>query len=198
MFFDLKKYLVQYQISHNEEMNQILHTIFFPSVVWSIAAMLSLLGPIYDPPQWMIPFLQFIPEYTLDIHLGTVLVFTCFFFTFLMDPLICIIFIPAAFSQLIIIQLVTENFPYPLNMFGFMYTFVFSSSCDLIGHYYIEGNTPALFKKNYKLIPFYHFFTIYNFVMYMGYRPELYQDIKEEAAKEIERLNALAKQEKKD
>ncbi|PVV04304.1 hypothetical protein BB560_001197 [Smittium megazygosporum] len=181
MFFDKKKYLVEYYTHHIGENNHIIHIIFLSSIIWAIAGLLSLFGTIVDTPDWLVPFLMFVPEFQLDINLGTVFIFLNYFAIFIMDPIVGFVFFPPIFMQLILIQLINQNFSLKSCIIRYVCTLLVSITANLIGHKYVDQTQPAIFERKYKLIPFYHFFSVYTFFMYIGYRPFLYQDIKDEA-----------------
>ncbi|PVU96584.1 hypothetical protein BB561_001081 [Smittium simulii] len=112
-----------------------------------------------DTPPWLEPFMEFIPGHKIKLTMGAFFNFTNMAIMFSFDSL-------------------AANNEAPMYFFGKY--LLLGLILNLIGHFILGNNKPAFLEKKYYLIPLYSTVSMINFMMILGYRPFLFQEIKEQ------------------
>ncbi|OMJ10314.1 hypothetical protein AYI70_g10405 [Smittium culicis] len=194
MFFDFKKHLVEHGVSHVEEGNVIVHIICTPFIIWAMCGLLTLLGPIVETPEWLAPFLEFFPGFRFDLTWGSVFILAFILFSIIFDPIYAALIFPLYMfclgSTHMLITLHSGAFSI------FIQTIILGFSLNLLSHYLFEKRMPRIFEtKSIATFFFGYFYVTYAFLLYIGYCPVYYEELKEEIR---ERVAEIEKESKND
>lgn len=184
--FDLLKQLKFYGSYHHNQWNQLVHFIFVPLIVWSVAVWCAHSGPLI-PTNLPQPYNQL-----LSINSSLVgLICYAVYYTMLDQH--------AGITWGLFIGLpiwILANATWAFVHVGWLWAVgahIFSWYMQIhLGHMVLEGRKPALLDSFFQSMVLAPLFVWFELLFLMGYRPDLYKALNEQIEKELNLLKSAS------
>ncbi|KAI8919299.1 hypothetical protein DFJ77DRAFT_453745 [Powellomyces hirtus] len=167
--FSFKDQLLQYGQYHNSKINQLVHIVFVPTILWSAQVWLTQTGAIAD---WSLSYLW-------PLNLAFILTVMYNVYYIILDPIAGTLYAPVLFG----LCHYANVFAAKDQVFGLSpqmaATAIHLSSwiMQFAGHGFAEGRAPALLDNLLQALVLAPFFVWIEVLFRLGYRPQLRNDL---------------------
>lgn len=169
--FNLEQQLTFYASYHNNKINQLIHIIFVPTIVWTVLVWTS--------------NTVLIPNYSFTLANAITAFYSSYYFS--LEPFATLFYAPILiglnYAAVLFVQNVPNAISYSIGIHVASWIFQF------IGHGVFEGRSPALFDNLFQafaLAPLFVWLEVLFTVV--NYRPALQKSLKNKVAKEIKKF----------
>eukprot|EP01135_Chromosphaera_perkinsii_P003151 Nk52_evm40s236 gene=Nk52_evmTU40s236 len=190
--FNLEEQIGFYAQYHHDRINQLIHIVFVPTILWTVLVWASFTGPIggvdletYGIPKEML---------TLDGSLCIALVYAVFYL--ILEPVAGFLYSFFLFGLLLAVKSFVAAFPEE----AIKYTIgihIFSWIIQFIGHGVFEKRAPALLDSLVQALLLAPLFVWLEVLFMFGYRPALANRIDKNAARAIHEYKKASEKKQK-
>lgn len=193
--FDLRRQLAFYGAYHSHPINQLIHLVFVPLILWSVAVWLgySPVLPINDVEVPLFLETRLPPKLATSIH-GT-LIFNGSFILLAAYSLYYVILDPiAGTAWMVLVGMPLWSSANAVRMYV-PHAWAWAIGAHVLGwfmqiyfgHALAEKRRPALLDSFFQSLALAPLFVFFEVLFLLGYRPRLYKDIKREVDEDIKR-----------
>ncbi|KAI0269188.1 DUF962-domain-containing protein [Gloeopeniophorella convolvens] len=189
--FDVRKQLAFYGAYHNNPVNIFIHILCVPLILWSAQVLL------HDAPKpTFLPQAHYrINEYlAFDVNYGTMLGLVYLAYYYLLEPVAALIYTPQA-----LLTILTAN-AFAQRVDHITVSAVVHGVCwiaQFIGHGAAEGRSPALLDNIVGAVVLAPFFVHLEILFMLGYRPDMYRQLRNDVGVEITRVRKAEAEKKR-
>ncbi|KNE62238.1 hypothetical protein AMAG_07476 [Allomyces macrogynus ATCC 38327] len=177
--FSFEQQYVFYGVYHRQKWNVLIHMVFVPIIVWTIAVWLSNTGELVS-----LPFVKLIPPY----H-GWVPEANGAFFGFaallayymILDPFATLFLTGICVLMFVTAGHFAANVPNH-NLYA-LYAHVTGWTLQIFGHYYFEGRSPAFTESLWQAVVVAPLFVWSELLFALGYKPDMVHRLDAEITK---------------
>eukprot|EP00127_Corallochytrium_limacisporum_P004262 Clim_evm207s157 gene=Clim_evmTU207s157 len=189
--FDLKGNLAFYGAYHNNGINQLIHIIFVPQILWSALVWLSYSGPLIDIKQ----FWPGAPDY-IELNAAFLLISVYISYYLILTPIAAL---PYSFF-LAYLWISAGQFRDALGDDAVTLSLIVHATgwaMQFIGHGVAEGRKPALMDNLFQSVFLAPLFVYLEVLFHFGYNPQLQKEIQVLVAADIAAFKAESKKKSK-
>lgn len=189
-FFDFKSQLAFYGEYHNNPINQLIHIVFVPTIVWTVLVWTSLLGEVLPHP-------AFLPAW-LELHPGWIIATIAYGIYFIiLEPMAGLV--AALFYQCVwasacyfVSWQVSTGANNHIAIASVLH--IISWTFQFLGHGVAEKRKPTLLDNVGQAFLLAPFFVVIEVLFKLGYRPALAKEFQLEVDSRISAWKASKKQ----
>ncbi|KAI7875738.1 uncharacterized protein EV154DRAFT_526436 [Mucor mucedo] len=181
--FSLKKQLVVYGSHHNNKVNIAIHMVFVPTIFWTALVFAANTGPFVDVTGT--PF-SFLSGFGPNLSFVTVLGYLTYYA--ILDPIAAAIATPILLAMSYTATSFLNNNP-NANKIAISIHIV-SWIFQFLGHGFAEKRSPKLLDNVVQALVSAPYFVFFEVLFYLGYRPQLYEEIMIDINKDVAEFKA--------
>ncbi|KAJ1918921.1 hypothetical protein H4219_002277 [Mycoemilia scoparia] len=175
--FNLRQQFAFYGEYHNQFVNVLLHITCVPIILWTAMVFLSYTGPlcsVFDSYLSLVP--DFLKFGMLESNAATSLLVLFVSYYFILEPIATLLYLPFLYTFLVTATSFAHNNPESLKYALGLH--VIAWIAQFVGHGVFEKRAPALLDNILQAVVMAPFFVFLEVLFFIGYRPQLYKDIK--------------------
>lgn len=186
--FDLLEQLTFYGSYHNNRWNQLIHFIFVPAIVWSLAVGLAYTGPLLSVPSHVLPLLASLPTWlsgSVQLNAAFLVAAAYSLYYLRLEPAAGLswsacVGLPLWLSATLFQQQVAQAWKWALLVHVLSWYMQIHP-----GHAILEKRKPALLDSLVQALTLAPLFVWFELLFLLGYRPQLYKQLQQRVASNI-------------